>query len=93
MWEKAGLLRDAEGLLAARDELRALAPSIPRDLGRASIELRNLHTLGELIVRSALAREESRGAHYRNDFPRRDDVRFRRHSVIEKACDVEFREF
>ena len=93
MWEKAGLLRDAEGLLAARDELRALAPSIPRDLGRASIELRNLHTLGELIVRSALAREESRGAHYRNDFPKRDDVRFRRHSVLVKDREPEFREF
>ena len=82
MWEKAGLLRDAEGLLAAKAELGALRGALPVAAERASIELRNLHTLGELIVDSALAREESRGAHFRNDFPQRDDVRFQRHSVV-----------
>jgi L-aspartate oxidase len=82
MWEKAGLLRDAQGLLAARDELRALASRISPALDRSGIEMRNLHTVSELIVRSALAREESRGAHYRNDFPHRDDARFGKHSVV-----------
>ena len=40
------------------------------------------YTVAELIVISALAREESRGAHYRNDFSRRDDARFAKHSVV-----------
>jgi L-aspartate oxidase len=47
--------------------------------------LRNLHAIGELIIRCALAREESRGAHYRNDFPIRDDARFQKHSVLSKS--------
>jgi len=82
MWEKAGLLRDAEGLRAAQAELAAIGRSIPVTLDRGGIELRNLHTCGHLIVASALAREESRGAHFRNDFPRRDDPRFQKHSVL-----------
>ncbi len=81
MWEKAGLLRDAEGLRAAQAELAEIGRAIPVTLDRAGIEVRNLHTCGDLIVAAALAREESRGAHFRNDFPRRDDARFPKHSV------------
>jgi L-aspartate oxidase len=47
---------------------------------RRALEARNLHVVASLIVASALGREESRGAHYRNDFPERDAVA--RHSVI-----------
>ena len=82
MWKKAGLLRDAEKLREAQGELAAIGRRLPPVSGREGTELRNLHTVGELIVASALAREESRGAHYRNDFPRRDDARFARHSVM-----------
>ena len=82
MWQKAGLLRDAAGLEGGLAEVRKLACEIPRDCSRALLELRNLQTVGELILRSALAREESRGAHFRNDFPQRDDAQFGKHSVI-----------
>jgi len=82
MWEKAGLLRDAAGLGQAKVELEALSLKIPQLLSRPLLELRNLQTVGELIVLSALAREESRGAHYRNDFSKRDDARFQKHSVV-----------
>jgi L-aspartate oxidase len=91
MWEKAGLLRDAEGLRTAQRDLAAMR--IPDATGRPSLELRNLHTLAQLIVTSALAREESRGAHYRNDFPQRDDARFGKHSLIAKGGEVTFRQF
>ncbi|MBV8632159.1 MAG: L-aspartate oxidase [Silvibacterium sp.] len=80
MWENAGLLRDAQGLSIMKrfiEEVRAeIAPH------RGSIELANLHTVAGLIVDSALAREESRGAHYRNDFPHRDDAHFAQHSIV-----------
>jgi succinate dehydrogenase/fumarate reductase flavoprotein subunit len=55
---------------------------------RDDFELSNLHTLATLIARSALAREESRGSHYRSDFPYRDDDVFQKHSLIQRSKDV-----
>ncbi len=83
MWRCAGLLRDAEGLTLAKGTLDALAVSMPRGLERRAVEARNLHVVGELIVAAALGREESRGAHFRNDFPERDAVA--RHSVMREG--------
>ena len=45
---------------------------LPPATTRENAELRNLHTVAELIVASALARKESRGAHARTDFPQHD---------------------
>ena len=81
MWQDAGLLRDAAGLSAMEQELDRLR--IAPTAERGSLELANLHAVAELIVMSALAREESRGAHYRTDFPKRDDVHFAKHSVVQ----------
>jgi L-aspartate oxidase len=83
MWKDAGLLRDADGLRRAQRGLDALAVTMPRGLFRRAVEARNLHLVAGLIVASALGREESRGAHYRNDFPLRDAVA--RHSVMERG--------
>ena len=85
MWNNAGLLRDAAGLKAAAAEFARLS-RVWRgtSLTRALVEYRSLHTISRMIVQSALGREESRGAHYRNDFPHRDDERFARHSIIQK---------
>lgn len=83
MWKYAGLLRDAVGLHEAQRRLDALAVTMPRGMFRRALEARNLHTVAELIVAAALGREESRGAHYRNDFPERDAVA--RHSVMAKG--------
>jgi L-aspartate oxidase len=82
MWQNAGLLRDAAGLAAMKHEVERVRAEIAPAAERVSLELANLHAVAELIVISALAREESRGAHYRNDFPRRDDARFAKHSVV-----------
>ena len=94
MWTRAGLLRDAEGLRAATSVLSVL-PEAGRGtfLTRPLVEYRNLHTVSRLIVQSAFAREESRGAHYRNDFPQRDDARFGKHSVIAGGREVAFEGF
>jgi len=80
MWKDAGLLRDAVGLQRAQRGLAALAVTMPRGMVRRALEARNLHVVAGLIVAAALGREESRGAHYRNDFPERDRVA--RHSVM-----------
>jgi L-aspartate oxidase len=83
MWKYAGLLRDGAGLREAQRELDALASTLPRGLFRRALEARNLHVVAGLIVTSALGREESRGAHYRNDFPLRDKAA--RHSVMQQG--------
>ena len=83
MWRYAGLLRDADGLREARRELDALAAAMPLGLTRRAVEARNLHVVAELIVTAALGREESRGAHFRNDFPQRDAVA--KHSVMQQG--------
>lgn len=85
MWRRAGLLRDAAGLEEATELLRQVRIQLPQATDRSSLELRNLHAIAVLTVRSALAREESRGAHFRNDFPKRDDAHFQKHSVLKKG--------
>jgi L-aspartate oxidase len=80
-WQHVGLSRDAEGLGRA---LRCLADTATRTRNhpkRAHYEIRSIHSLATLIARSALAREESRGGHYRSDFPTKR-VEFERHSVV-----------
>ena len=83
MWNDAGLLRDGAGLQEAQRRLDALAVTMPRGQFRRALEARNLHAVAGLIVASALGREESRGAHYRNDFPLRDAVA--KHSVMQRG--------
>jgi L-aspartate oxidase len=84
MWEHAGLLRDAGLLksidLSAATEYAEVVPST--QWTRREYEARSLARVARAIVLCALAREESRGAHYRNDFPKRDDVRFGTHSHL-----------
>ncbi|GAC1677818.1 MAG: hypothetical protein PVS2B2_14500 [Candidatus Acidiferrum sp.] len=60
--------------------------------GRPEHELRNLHSLAMVIARSALARTESRGSHYRSDYPYRDDEDFNKHSAFAKGKDITFEE-
>jgi L-aspartate oxidase len=62
--------------------LNAIAERLPAANSRRQVEARNLHTASLLIVRSALARLESRGAHYRLDCPEHNDGKFKKHSVV-----------
>ncbi|MFC0601183.1 succinate dehydrogenase flavoprotein subunit [Streptomyces palmae] len=54
-----------------------------------AIELGNLLDLAEVMAVSALARKESRGGHYREDFPNRDDVNFMRHTMAYREVDAD----
>jgi L-aspartate oxidase len=83
MWRDAGLLRDAAGLRRAQDGLAELRESMPQALTRRAQEARNLHAVAQVIVQAALGREESRGAHFRMDFPGKAKVAL--HSVVERG--------
>jgi len=68
-WDKVGIIRDKEGLTQATNILVAWQKSLPQPTDRPSYELSNLILNGRLITEAALLREESRGAHFRTDFP------------------------
>jgi L-aspartate oxidase len=87
MWAHAGLLREEsslrEGLRAQAGSEAGLARFTQQGKGsRRLAEALAMNRVARVILHSALARTESRGAHFRNDFPKRDDVWFLRHSVL-----------
>jgi L-aspartate oxidase len=90
MWRNVGVMRNGKELKAAVETLAEMQLLLHAKESREAHELRNLHTLGLLVARSALAREESRGSHYRDDFPYRDDEKFQMHSMVSKSQDVSF---
>jgi len=92
MWREVGILRRGKELAGAIKQLQSLEIPGAEKPGRAGRELRNLHALALLIARSALAREESRGSHYRSDFAFRNDEDFGKHSAVQKGEEVRFEE-
>jgi L-aspartate oxidase len=86
MWRDVGLVRDRDRLDAAvltLEAWRLAAHQAWRDdlTDPRRWRLLSLATVGALVARGALRREESRGGHYRTDFPRRDDVHWQVHIV------------
>ncbi len=82
MWSNVGIVRDAGRLSNAVTRLQAILAELPLPDSPQRAEARNIAESGLAIARSALARTESRGGHYRSDFPCKDDTNFRKHSVI-----------
>lgn len=81
----AGLRRDGQGLNKGLEELKRQLPIFHSVLTkREEFEFANLLTCALLTSEAALLREESRGAHYREDFPDRDDLVWRKHSVLHR---------
>jgi len=68
-WDKVGIIREKEGLNQAASLLAAWQQALPAPVDQPSHELANLVLTGRLLTEAALIREESRGAHYRSDFP------------------------
>jgi L-aspartate oxidase len=77
MWERVGVVRDEAGLEAAVGELDRLTAETG-DPAEAGGELRNLLTAGKLVAMAALRRRESRGSHFRSDYPAADPEQRRR---------------
>ncbi len=90
MWKSVGIMRNGKDLRHALEKLRALTLPALEKPSRHDAELRNILALAQLITRSALAREESRGSHYRSDFAYRNDDDFQKHSIIACGEDVRF---
>lgn len=82
MWQRVGILRTRESLRRALDEFDRIARA------RLTPPSRNFLTVATLVVRAALWREEARGAHYRLDFPARDDAHWRVHSIQRAGASV-----
>ncbi len=80
MWQHVSLRRDAAGLAQAQEVLRALATSTPVDSETASMLI-----AAQLVAAAALARRESRGGHFRLDYPARDVARDGHHSLLAPA--------
>jgi L-aspartate oxidase len=85
MWQNVGLTRSQESLQRAWQELIATSENIfsGQLAGAPDWETANLATVAQLITKSAWLREESRGGHYRLDFPRRDDEHWQQHIVLQ----------
>jgi L-aspartate oxidase len=82
MWQNVGIVREGKKLretVAKLDDIRA---GLPAGSCRRCYEARNIADTALLITRSALARLESRGAHYRMDYPVHDDAKFQKHSIV-----------
>ncbi|MDI6735718.1 MAG: L-aspartate oxidase [bacterium] len=81
MWRDVGIERERDKLLAGQKEIDFWSSYVLRkeSTTQAGFELQNLLTIARLILQSALRREESRGVHYRKDFPQKNDVEFKRH--------------
>jgi L-aspartate oxidase len=95
MWAYAGLLREEStlhlGLAAQQQCAEALAVFAAQGKGgRRLAEAYAMSCVAHTILASALARTESRGAHFRNDFPHRDDEDFLKHSVFSRDGKVAF---
>lgn len=89
MWNNVGILRDEKSLEQAQELIYRLRADFPRKekcLNRDEYEFRNMLTVAQLITHCALQRKESRGAHFRTDYPDTKDECI--HSVVVKADKV-----
>jgi len=95
MWAYAGLLREELTLRKGITAQEACAGGVAEvaeggKLSRRLVEALALSRVAQAILHSAMARTESRGAHFRSDFPLRDDAHFLKHSVLSAGSPVTF---
>ena len=98
MWDKVGISREAHTLNEALGELDALEAALD-DVGLPDqqrvfnltwhdwLNLKNQITISKTITHAAIAREDSRGAHFREDFPEAGDLAASEYTVVGQAAD------
>ena len=91
MWDYVGIVRSNARLERALSRIRLIRQEIENYYKRtrvtdALLELRNMATVAQLIIQSAMTRKESRGLHYTTDYPKTDDNLFRHDTLIDRSC-------
>lgn len=87
MSEHVGVLRDAKGLETAQRELAEVSPASSVPCSTENWEAANLHTVASVLATVAREREETRGSHWRDDFPERDDQHWQMHLDVVMRSD------
>ena len=94
LWDDVGVLRNEAGLQSAVDKLQRIREEYENDIRLRQSSLRfnyelieamdvlNMIDVGEIITRAALLRNETRGGHYREDYPNRDDKNWLKNIVV-----------
>ena len=87
MWNYVGIVRKNKRLLLAKQRIKLLQREIDDYyrqylINSDLLELRNLATVAELIINSAMKRKESRGLHYTLDYPYKDDQKFLKDTIL-----------
>ena len=81
LWSTAGIERDAISMTKGLKTIES-GKAIEKLSSQKAINMYRATLTSHLILKSALSREESRGAHQRSDFPERDDLNWKRHQVV-----------
>lgn len=82
MWTGVGIVRTRAGMQKAVTALEEMSPKLAYPKTRRGFEAANIHLSALWVAKSALGREETRGAHYRMEYPDHDDKKFLKHSVV-----------
>lgn len=89
MWESVGVIREKSGLVQALDHLHDTLPRVavssPADLIKL-LELQNMRCVAKMVCRAALERTESRGSHFRSDYPAEDNRIWLKNIVLRKSA-------
>ncbi|HUX02114.1 MAG: L-aspartate oxidase [Phycisphaerae bacterium] len=91
-WRNVGIARDKEDLVEAEGLIEFWQSYVLDKVFEdpAGWELQNMLALGRLMTHAALVRTETRGVHYRSDYPERDDARWKKHILIQYGRDPRF---